>query len=82
MIETSLFARMFGSAPPIRLGSDGGSDDDYNDNDRDEDVGDGFDFVRLLAPRSKLLSDALEQHQRDAASERDEIVRRWIADSS
>lgn len=77
-VETSLFARMFGTAPAICLGSD---DDDSDDiNGMDEDDGDGFDFLRLVAPRSKVLSDVLEKHQRDAAEQRNEIVKRWIAE--
>lgn len=80
-IETSLFARLFGSSPPIRLGSDddGSDDDDYDDNHLDDD---GFDFLRLMAPRSKMLNDVLEQHQHEAAVQRNEIVRRWLAEST
>lgn len=80
-IETSLFARMFGTTPPIRLGSDA---DDFEAENcstgvNDDDDGDGFDFLRLLAPGSKVLSDALEQHQRETAQERHNVVKRWIA---
>lgn len=73
-IEMSLCGRLFGSAPLIRLGSqEDRSDDDY--------VGDdGFGFLRLMAPRSKMLSDVLEQHK--AAVQRNDIVRRWLGESS
>lgn len=84
-IETTLFSRMFGSAPPIRLASDeDGSEKDNNGIDLDEDDGDGdgFEFLRLMAPRSKVLSDVLEQHQREAAQQRNDIVKRWIAELS
>lgn len=82
-IETSLFARLFGSAPPIRLGSDGDdAEDDINSTNLDDDDGDGFDFLRLMAPRSKVFSDVLEQHQRDAAQQRNDIVKKWITQFS
>lgn len=72
--EEELFRRMFGT--PLRLSSEA-SGSECSDTD-----GDGFDFLRLVAPRSRVVQEVVEQRDREAAMVVKRNIELWIMESA